>query len=542
MRFTLKTVLLYLFVLLCTACADERPPQLTELLPLPTVLPTSTLAATVSAESSPAPVATPTRQPTPIPTAIPEHEAEKDTPPVNRAINATDVVMGMWQGEAIGYWHYAAAVPFFDLRKAISLDEVRALWTGAGAGALVVSPQTEAIFEIEWGKAAEQVEVLDSAEISTRLWQRDGAIALVPFDLLEANIKPLMMDEMHLFDRVLEPADWPLAVPIGLNGDSDAIESFKAQLATPPTNRNVNQMTTVALTGVTALVRATAYAMEQNGLLWPGEEVREVLRAADIAHISNEVAFVPDCPYPNPIGGTTFCSDNRYFELLEDIGTDVMELTGNHVNDYGAANFATSIALYKEAGMQVYGGGIDAEAATVPAIFEHNGNRIVFHGCNSFGPPFSWAGNGNAGSRNCDARLKEQIGEDSADSIVITTLQYTEFYQYGVPWQQQVDFRSYADAGADIVSGSQGHHVQAFELYDESFIHYGPGNLFFDQMNMLGTRQTFIDEYIIYDGRLLGVRLHTFLIEEYARPRVMTAQERASALETVFSVSITDRP
>ena len=204
--------------------------------------------------------------------------------------------------------------------------------------------------------------------------------------------------------------------------------------------------------------------MEQNGILWPGEEVREVLRSADIAHISNEVSFVDGCPYPNPIGGTSFCSDPRYFELLQDLGTDVMELTGNHVNDYGTEHLVASINRYQEAGMKYFGGGLDATDAQTPAVFEHNGNRIVFLGCNSFGPYGAWAGDNYAGSRRCDGTLEAQIGEFSAEgAIVITTLQYTEFYEYGVPYQQQLDFRHYVDAGADIVSGSQGHHLQAFE-------------------------------------------------------------------------------
>jgi len=39
-----------------------------------------------------------------------------------------------------------------------------------------------------------------------------------------------------------------------------------------------------------------------------------------------------------------------------------------------------------------------------------------------------------------------------------------------------------ADAGASVVSGSQGHSVQGFGLRGNSFIHYGVGNLYFDQM------------------------------------------------------------
>ena len=121
--------------------------------------------------------------------------------------------------------------------------------------------------------------------------------------------------------------------------------------------------------------------------------------------------------------------------------------------------------------------------------------------------------------------------------VVMATLQYTEYYEYAPTAQQQADFEALIAAGATAVSGSQGHHAQGFGFYQGGFIHYGPGNLFFDQMDMLGTRQTFVDTYTVYNGRLLNVELWTGLIENYARPRLMTPDERAQALTAVFQAS-----
>ena len=81
------------------------------------------------------------------------------------------------------------------------------------------------------------------------------------------------------------------------------------------------------------------------------------------------------------------------------------------------------------------------------------------------------------------------------------------------------------------------HAINSFVFDNGAFIHYGLGNLFFDQMDMLATRQTFVDTYVIYDGRLLSVELWTGLIENWARPRLMTPEERADLLQTVFAAS-----
>ncbi|MCI0727918.1 MAG: CapA family protein, partial [Chloroflexi bacterium] len=121
--------------------------------------------------------------------------------------------------------------------------------------------------------------------------------------------------------------------------------------------------------------------------------------------------------------------------------------------------------------------------------------------------------------------------------LVIATLQYLEHYQYEAWSRQQRDFKALAEAGAMAVSGSQGHHAQGFAFHQGSFIHFGLGNLIFDQMQFRGTRQTFIDVYLIYDGRLLNVDLWTGLIENYARPRPMTAEEREQLLAAVFEAS-----
>jgi poly-gamma-glutamate synthesis protein (capsule biosynthesis protein) len=87
------------------------------------------------------------------------------------------------------------------------------------------------------------------------------------------------------------------------------------------------------------------------------------------------------------------------------------------------------------------------------------------------------------------------------------------------------------------VQGSQAHQAQTVEFHDGAFIHYGPGNFFFDQMWSLGTRQGFVTRYIFYDGRLLSVDLRPTLLEEYGRPRPMDPVERREFLEMIFSYS-----
>ena len=77
-----------------------------------------------------------------------------------------------------------------------------------------------------------------------------------------------------------------------------------------------------------------------------------------------------------------FCSDPKYMDLLTDIGTDVVELTGNHFADRGSAGMLETIAIYNENGLPYFGGGTDLQDSLKPALFEVNGNKIAFIGCN----------------------------------------------------------------------------------------------------------------------------------------------------------------
>ncbi|MCA9943076.1 MAG: CapA family protein [Anaerolineales bacterium] len=553
---------LYLFALFwLTACQNVAPmalPTAVSTITLPTPPPTPVLLASPAGALPPTPVAPgasimPELPPTPAVTAVPTFKisAEASVPPDLIAIaqtlptqfawvddvSAADVVLTLGAGTPLAQWVYVVAAPFATLEDEITLADLQARWQAGDAlfaaaevagwnTAVLGQPHPSSIF------------LADVAEMSERAWAERPSLIILPFHQLRPDLKLLRLDGVSPLTADFDPTTYPLTVAVNVTGEDTAVRQFLAAWDGPASNWQANKLTRVAMSGVTALTRATAFQMEIDGILSPGQAVGPVLQTADIAHISNEVSFTPDCPYPDPIGGTTFCSREKYFELLTWLGIDVVELTGNHLNDWGTDALLHSLDLYTGAGMATFGGGADLEMAQQPALFEHNGNRIAFMGCNPVGPAYAWAGPAQPGSRPCAADFEAQITQLAADGyLVIATLQYNEFYHYAATPQQQVDFGELVAAGATAVSGSQGHHAQGFDFVDGAFIHFGLGNLFFDQMDQLGTRQTFVDSYVFYDGRLLTVELWTGLIEKYCCPHEMTAAERRAALTAVFQAS-----
>jgi poly-gamma-glutamate synthesis protein (capsule biosynthesis protein) len=440
-------------------------------------------------------------------------------------------------------WVYALVAPFITLAEGISSDELRRAWRGEAAGPFAGKPirvegGTLALFTALWGAPAEgavQVGVVapDLAFTRRRLW------AIVPFEALDPRWKVLEVDGQSPLHKDFDPAAYSLSVPFTLSGDP----GLAAQVAPllPVTNRDPARLSVVALTGTTALVRATAYTMEQRGVKYPAKDVGDILRSADITHVSNEVAFAKDCPTPDPLTqDMRFCSDPRYIELLDAIGTDVVELTGDHFQDWGVEAMRYTLQLYQERGWKHYGGGANLEDARQPLLIEHDGNRLAFLGCNAKGGSFAQAAPKHPGAAPCDMDwLAAEIARLSQDGYLpIVTFQHYEYYTYQPQPDQERDFRRAAEFGAVIVSGSQAHQPQGMEFIGDHFIHYGLGNLFFDQYDVsAATRQAFIDLHVFYAGRYIGVELLPIVFVDYARPRPMTADEANELLEAVFSAS-----
>jgi poly-gamma-glutamate synthesis protein (capsule biosynthesis protein) len=451
-------------------------------------------------------------------------------------------------------WVYALVAPFPTVTDGVTLDDLKSAWQGSlslpgtcvqcedfSRSPLWMAESTLAAFTALWGEPAPGlVQTAPADELMDALWEDQPAWGIVPFEGLEPKLKVLMVDGQSPIHKDFDLASYPLKAEFALHAlDRDPAT---LNLDLPVTNREPDQLTTIILTGVTALVRATAYTMETKGVTYPARDIRELMRAADITHISNEIPFFTGCDFPNPSRSKlVFCSDPKYIELLNDVGADVIELTGNHFADYGAGAMLETLEIYNQNSIPYYGGGADLEDALKPIVLEHNGNKIAFIGCNPVDlgrPPVATENKPGAAPCSHGYLVDTLQGLKAEGYFVISTFQHFEYYSPEARPNQLEDFHRVADAGASIVSGSQAHFAQMMEFYNDTFIHYGLGNLFFDQMGDIpyhpGIRREFIDRYTVYNGKLISVELLTAMLVDYSRPRLMTPAERASFLNEYF--------
>jgi hypothetical protein len=442
-------------------------------------------------------------------------------------------------------WIYALVAPFPTVTDGVAYQDLLSTWKGIPAGPITVhtilmAESTLTAFTALWGvPASGAVRVVPSEQILDSAWT-ESAWAIIPFEEIQPKWKVLSVDGQSPIYKNFEADVYPLKIYFSLSSNSFEL---------PATNRDPSKLATVILTGVTALVRATAATMEMKGVTYPGDLIGDWLREADVAHMSNEVTFDKNCPPPRS-GYRNFilCSDPKYMDLLKDVGVDVVELSGDHLRDRGEAALLETLAIYKANNLPYYGGGKNAEEARQPVLMEVNGNKIAFMGCNGKRAlKYPKASATSPGPALCDYDyFGKKISELKAQGyIVIFTFQHEECYSPKPCYTHEESFRRVADEGATIVSGSQAHYPHIMEFRGDSFIHYGLGNLFFDQMTYIlpsgevidKTRREFYDRHVFYDGRYLGTELLTGMLEDYSRPRPMTAAERAVFLSDYFYYS-----
>jgi poly-gamma-glutamate synthesis protein (capsule biosynthesis protein) len=536
-KFIILFILLATFLASCAPAATEVPP-------------TATLAPTATATSTPMPDALwiSPAAPTPLLAAAQTWDIPHTSDPA-RATVQLDASQPADSGNPNRVvWIYALVAPFPTVTDDVSSADILNAWRGAPTGPFAGSPlwmsdSTLAAFTALLGApAAGAVRTASADQLSAEAWKVMPSWAIIPFEEVEPRWKVLSVDGQSPIRKSFDAAAYPLQVSFVLRS------SVPTSFALPATNRDASKLATVILTGTTALVDATAFTMEQKGVTYPGLLIRDWMREADITHISNEVAFDKDCPFPNPGNRNLaiLCSRPNYMDLLLDVGMDVVELTGDHFNNRGIAAMRSTLQMYRDAGIPYYGGGENIADSVKPIFMERNGNRFMFIGCN-MKQNYPHAGTFEPGAAPCDFNYMtgEIAKAREAGILPIVTIQDYEYYSPEIRLGQMDTFHKMADAGAVIVSGSQGHYPQVMEFHNKVFLHYALGNLFYTQMSYTlldgsvteKTRWEFLDRHVFYDGRYIGTELLTAMLEEYSSPRPMTANERAQFLQEYFFYS-----
>lgn len=443
---------------------------------------------------------------------------------------------------------YAVGAPFPTVTDGISLLDLKMIWQGQSSitgefSKLVLTQETLQVFRELWGSPSDSsVTVLAKENLVNEIWNSTDTLGILPFEAIEPRLKILKVDGISPLDRPMDTKQYGLSITYTVSGDEKNRSALVEEInqltnSNPATNRDESKMTVIIMTGTTALARVTLRKIELNGYDYPIEMVKDWFLSADLRHVSNEVAFNDSCQYTDPFV-MQFCSKPDQIKVLENLGINVVESTGNHMNDYEGDSFLRTLQMYQQRGWLSFGGGVNAESAKQPATTEVNGNKIAFIGCNHVGFETAWATETRAGAANCDYDWFYQQIKDLKQQgyVVIATYQFIEIDEPMYSGKYRDTFQEAAMAGADIVQGSQAHVPMGFEFVDDSLIHYGLGNFLFDQMEPQNIRE-FIDRHIVYNGKYIGTELLTATLTDWSKPIPMIDSERRAFLNEIFTAS-----
>ncbi|MHC1716303.1 MAG: CapA family protein [Candidatus Dojkabacteria bacterium] len=387
-----------------------------------------------------------------------------------------------------------------------------------------------------------QITVLDSYDsFLSKLEEDDENVGLVELKDLDYRVKVLEVGGKYYLDSSEGGIAIRFYATMNKGKDDFIFSVLKKNIDLEGGAFDRGKLSKVNMSGVVAISRGLASKMDRLGSsTYPADEIGEFLANADLTHVSNEVSFLASCTV---YSGMRFCAKPKYIDVLKKSGVDIVELTGNHNNDFGSDANADSIKMYTDLGMRYFGGGLNTEDSEKILYEEVKGTKIAFMGYNWYDTMYgslALAGEDRAGANSySEEKLADNIKEAKANAdIVIVDFQFQECYSYpssdvvypicykplSSPDQKSV-FKKAIDLGANIVIGTQAHQPQTFELYKDGVIFYGLGNLFFDQNIWIGTRQGLVLSHYFYEGKHIQTRVVPIYMDKELKVRVATKEQ-----------------
>ncbi len=436
---------------------------------------------------------------------------------------------------------YVVAVPFAHRLTSLGSDALRREWQGASEAGprWMADPEALDAMEALLGPQGRGVslDLVPSDQLADRAWEAGDALVFLPFDRLEPRLRPLQVDGY----AVLDPSDrlerYPLALRAFIRGPEDLVQALAGALEahTPRTNRDPARFATLAVTGSASLTRGVAVQMDARGdPAHPARGIGPRLAQADATVVGLVAPLVPTCQPQEAMA--RFCSRPAYLEALRVMGADAIYLTDGHLADFGPEALLGSLDLLEEEGWTFVGAGRSREEAFQVRSLPVGEARVALLAYNQAGPPEAWATEEGPGTARFDLeRARTSIAQArTAADLVLVLVQHEEGYGVLPSAQGRLDFRALADAGADLVVGTEAHEPRAAEFHGRAFLAYGLGNPVSDQTWSPETRQSLALWCTFYGGRWLGVELLPTQMEPDGRARWLEGAEARAVLDRLL--------
>lgn len=238
--------------------------------------------------------------------------------------------------------------------------------------------------------------------------------------------------------------------------------------------------------------------LSEKGAMFPFLKAEKELRSADLTIGNLESPFVPEGVPPEFKMKTPLRANPGYAGGLKWAGFDVLNLSNNHILDYGAFGVSVTQKALTDLSIEYFGYGKDINNAKKMKVLSVNSLRIGFIGYTDLviDSPFYADIKQNGIAKFDISLIKEEIKKKKklVDIIVVNLHWGIEYFH--LPTPQQITWaKELIDFGADIIIGHHPHIIQGIEKYKHGIIAYSLGNFIFadikwDWMTEKGEKRT----------------------------------------------------
>jgi len=217
-----------------------------------------------------------------------------------------------------------------------------------------------------------------------------------------------------------------------------------------------------------------------NGLI-------ELTNSYDIFMLNNEFTY---STRGEALAGKyyTFRANPERVGIIQELGTDIVSLSNNHVYDFGEEAFVDTLDTLKNAGIPYVGAGRNIEEASAPVYFYINGIKIGYVAANRsekyiFTPEATKDSSGVLRTYESEKFVKAiRKAKDDCDYLIAYVHWGTEDSNVVADYQFEMG-EEFFEAGADAVIGGHPHVLQGIDYYDDSPIAYSLGDFWFNDLH-----------------------------------------------------------
>jgi poly-gamma-glutamate capsule biosynthesis protein CapA/YwtB (metallophosphatase superfamily) len=320
-----------------------------------------------------------------------------------------------------------------------------------------------------------------------------------------------------------------IAVSIIIFWPKPKFESMKPLINQPAISEKA-QIWTLTAVGDIQLSRQVATKINQNGVDFPFDKIRDTINGSDIVIGNLESPLTLNKAVTDP---TTmiFGAETKTVEGLKNAGFNLLNLANNHFSNQGRDGMDLTFKTLVDNSIDYFGAGINFNSAHKPFIKKIGDIEIAFLGYTDKDvlPTNSIPKSDTPGVSVIDviqAKVDITQAKIEADMVIVSMHSGTEYTPN--PNQKQIDFAHAAiDNGADLVLGHHPHVVQAIEDYKGKKIFYSLGNFIFDQAWSKETQEGLMVKLTFANTSITNTELKPIKIDNWCQPRLLEATEPA---------------